>query len=231
MPSEDPDRGLIELERRLYRKRLAFLVPILLLGMVGGAAAGAVMILARRGVLPLSPHLATAAGLAVMLLIILPGAALSWRLRPPREAMSEGVVRKRMDDLQARAVRGLIIPVVLMPLQVWLAYRGAGSRDAPMLGPIFFCGVVGLYVTLFFMGPLGDARVRRLVDDELSRAHRAAALKLTYPVIMAVFALAYLGCLYAPDHARLILPVALAIGAVAPIGAYGFAQWRAELGG
>lgn len=164
------------------------------------------------------------------------GAALA--LRPGEDARRLAGAGGRTDREQsARAGQLATLPatsLILVLIGGLNAHRMMqGARGWEVILPAVMTAVVVLFTPLLVMGWDGGARrLKRFLDDELTRAHRAEVLKLGFWIVTLAVTAIYLAGLWRPQEAVTALPFALwAAGAAT---AFRFAQLhrRAEaLGG
>jgi len=155
----------------------------------------------------------------------------------PKEAMSERIVRKQVDDHQTRG--GWLIWLFLL---LALNFTFDQARNPPQLGPgapffrwehaatfVFFMATLSLIASL----GRGFARRRkfRFVDDELSRFLRGRAVQFGYLAIILSLCAVYLAILYRPDWAASVLPWVMLVGVATPLICFQIMQWQAGRGG
>ena len=152
--------------------------------------------------------------------------------------MSQGSNVEEADRLSRRRARMLPLLAVIFITQqaayVTERYEGAGAAvrtvDHVKIGAWLILSVV-LLLALTTGGFWFKSReVRALLDDEVTRAHRAAALQLGFVVTMVAAFAMYLLIQFEPISARDSIHLLVTIGIGTALVRFGMLERRAHLG-
>ena len=226
---------------RAKERRARWIVYLIALAPVLGAAAAVIL---GRG--RMSPASWWAVGVAGVLLVT--GVAWLFWQRPPPAAYGARIVARRTDEIQRGRSRQLwVFPLEVLCLapQIVLATQYVLNRGGPrLLGlppgiattgyllVIAICMLTLIVVTLLALMGIGYPKIlRRVMDDELSRAQRTKAIASGFLAACTGGVAAFAAGLIEPRWAVLVLPFVVT-GAVA-VAAVHFAilDRRAGLGG
>jgi hypothetical protein len=232
--TEPTEAEIIALERRNYRRRFALILITVFL-----VAVGAVALFANTEGFSASPHprrlslvQAVAIGTIGYVLIFGTAFAIMRRFRPPRSAVTARMRLLRADDLQRRAVRGLLWLSGFLVIGMLNAIRYHYWEPRPeWFSALMFCGGLFFVVQGLVTGiGLDASNLAKPLNDELTRAHRRRALASSCPAIIAAFAAAYLACFGDPSRVFWVFPLALTFSALLPVGLFAFWELRAAHG-
>lgn len=154
---------------------------------------------------------------------------LFWR--PAPEAISDRILKKRVDEFQGRYRLFLLGGVLIVGNSLLNA-----PATADQLNPgIFPPRPITLILTLLAFASLiafGFGSLRRRFDiirnDELARELRFRVSRLGYLLLVAGLCAAYLALLYRPDLLSSVLRGALFAGLAVPALVYVILEWRAS---
>jgi hypothetical protein len=155
-----------------------------------------------------------------------------WRQAP--EAISDRILRKRVDEFQGRN-RLYLLGGTFLVGQTVLNAPATAQQLAPGGFPPRPIIVILLLLAAADFIAFGFGSLNRRFDiinnDELARALRFQVSRLGYLVLMAGLCAAYLAFLYRPDLLSLVLRGALFAGIAVPALCYIGLEWRAGRGG
>lgn len=232
--TERSEAEMIALERRNYRRRLALTISYLVLG--GVFATAVLTATAGLGRSPWPFRLTSQQSVVVItagiVLLFAVSLALMLRFRPPKGVSTERMRLLRADDLQRRAVRGLLWKcgfLAIGTLNPIFQLRWGHRPD--WWSTLLFCGMM-LFVAHGLITGLGlDAsNLAKPLDDELTREHRRRALARSYPYIIGACIAAYLACFDDPSRVFWVFPLALMFSVLLPAGLFAFWELRAIRG-
>lgn len=224
------DKEIIARERRSYRRGLA-LFPVGLL--LGFAVMGGFTWAQYSGLLPKWFSESALAPITLALVIVLM-ILMAFRIfaRPPKEAMSERILRKQIDDHQKRSrILYILIPVMaiefgMLPLFPHFRNPGVNSALWLMHASFVFWALMSALIICFGPGFL-KAAFRNAVTDELTRSLRARASRLGFLIAVAGLGAAYLAALYKPEWSVFVLPPVIAAVIAVPALYFVILDWRA----
>jgi hypothetical protein len=232
--TEMTEGEMIALERRNYRRRLAStIVAIFVAGAFATAVATATEGMGRS---PWPFRLTPAQSVVIIAIgfVLAFGVhfAVMLRFRAPRGASTQRMRLLRADDLQERAVRGLLWRCGFLFLGGFNLILQLHRSSGPQWGSaVIFSGVLFFVVHGLVTGiGLDASNLARPLNDELTREHRRRALARSYPFIMAAFAAAYFACFDEPSRAFWVFPLALTFSALLPAGLFAFWELQATRG-
>ena len=231
MPDEkSSDVEIIARERRSYRRGLALFPVGLLLALAVMAGFSWAQ---DSGFVPkwfsesaLEP---ITLALVISLLIVL---AFRIFARPPKEAMSERILRKQIDDHQKRwrflYILIAIMAIVLGTLPLSPHFRSPGVNSTLWLPHASFVFVALMSALIICFGPgFLNASFRNAMNDELTRALRARASRLGFLIAVAGMGASYLVALYKPEWSVFVLSPVIAAAIAVPALYFVILDWRA----
>jgi len=231
MPDEkSSDVEIIARERRSYRRGLALFPVGLLLGLaVMGGFSWALI----SGLVPKWFSESALAPITLALVIILL-IVTAFRIfaRPPKEAMSKRILRKQIDDHQKRS-RIFYILIAVMALELGTLplfphFRNPGVNSTLWLPHASFVFVALMSALILCFGPgFLKAAFRNAVNDELTRALRARAIRLGFLIAVAGLGASYLAALYKPEWNVFVLSPVIASVIAVPALYFVILDWRA----
>ena len=224
------DEEIIARERRSYRRGLA-LFPVGLL--FGFAVMGGFTWALISGLVPkwFSESALEPITLALVISLMI---VLAFRIfaRPPKEAISERILRKQIDDHQKRS-RFFYILIAVMALE-FAALPGIPFVQSPgsnstlwLINGSFIFAIMGAALLICFGSGFLSASFRNALNDELTRALRARAIRLGYLIAVAGLGAAYLAALYKPEWSVFVLSPVIAAVIAIPALYFVFLDWRA----
>jgi len=234
----DSDEEIIAKERHAFRTRMRAGV-LLGLGLGIVTAVGTIALWPYFGPVVNTPGILRVIAFNLPALFMIAAAigiqrVLKRRNPIPKEALSERIVSRQIDEHQTRGRW-----IIWLMLLVALNSTSNQVRDHP-LGPgvpFFRWEGAAIFVVLMTMLSLlacgwGLMRRRhfRIIDDELNRFLRGRAVQIGYLAMMLTLCAAYLAILYQPDWAASALPWVILIGAATPLICFQFLQWQAGRG-
>ncbi|HTW33407.1 MAG TPA: hypothetical protein VMD53_02230 [Rhizomicrobium sp.] len=229
-----PERSDAEILEQLKRSQHAVWFVILsLMGCL--VASGAVVFAGYVGAVPpvVGEYFGAATLIVWFLAVFL---RLSRRINPPPEANEERILRKRIDALQSRWRLMAVFFVLFAFTTTFSVSRALEQLSArypalALLGGSIFVFVILLYALVAFYGPRYLDSNHRVINDELSHALLARALKAGYLLLMFMVGGVLLAILYRPALAVPVLCWALFAGFAMPTLYYVILQWRTGSGG
>lgn len=230
MPTLD-DEDLIrrEQESHFRAKRMVYFVAPA--GLLLGLASSLIYLSAAMGYVRMDPRNILEIEAPVFLAFLALVVFLGRRNHPPKEALSGRLRRKRPDEMQRRFLWTMLFPMaVIIPANVYSAVASTRSITAEFIAVSALGVILGFYVAAMAFGPFWSRKMMRAVNDELTNANRARAIKQSYPLVMAVFFAVYMACAYQPRWVLQIMPFALVFDVATPIVLFVLAERRAEHG-
>lgn len=153
----------------------------------------------------------------------------------PKEAKSERILRKQIDDHNQRAQYLYLLLAGSIALDAWALPASdlpvPGADVSAWVSPAGFAfAILGLGALVCF-GPcfMRTAR-RRALNDEWTRAMRGRAATIGYMLSVAALGAIYLVSLYRPEWNSAVLPPIMAGVVVIPTFVFLTQQWRAGRG-
>lgn len=180
--------------------------------------------------------------------VVMAGLAWLMRQRPPPEAYGSRIVARRTDEIQrgrARQLWAYLLLIVCFAPQILIGTQYALNRGGPTpLGlprgiatnSYFLVMAISLLATvvttwMMLMGVGYPKTIRRVMDDELSRAHRSEAIASGFLGSLVGAAAAFAAGLVEPRWAVMGLPFVIT-GALAVAAAhFALLDRRADLSG
>jgi hypothetical protein len=165
---------------------------------------------------------------AIMIVAVLAAWFLFWR--PASQAMSDRLLRKRVDEFQGRH-RLFLLGGALLVGNSLLRAPATADQLAPGIFPPTPITLILMLLTFASLTAFGFGALNRRFDiirnDELARELRFQVSRIGYLLLIAGLCAAYLALLYRPDLLSLVLRGALFAGLAVPALAYVVLEWRA----
>jgi hypothetical protein len=223
MPDPSDDEIIAREKRKLRQATIS--------GLIGGLVLVGLLVLVWH----VRPNGLDKYFLFVPLVLVAVAFAVSYLFwRPAPEAMSDRILRKRVDEFQGR-IRLYLLGGTFLVGQAVLDAPATAQQLAPGGFPPRPITVIFLLLAAATCIAFGFGWLNRSFDiirnDELARALRFEVSRIGYLVLMAGLCIAYASLLYRPDLLSLVLRGALFAGIAVPALSYVILEWRAGEGG
>lgn len=142
---------------------------------------------------------------------------------------------RKAEELSRRRARMLPVLAVLFVGQQASYFTGGGapadgSRGTVHIAAWFVLSIVILVALLTGGGWIYSRNVRRLANDEATRAHRDRAFRIGFVSSMLACMVLYLVTLFLPLTGRDAVHVVLTVGILVTLMCFGFLERRAHAG-
>ena len=150
------------------------------------------------------------------------------RVRDNEEDTSERFGRNRMSQLvTVPCSLNLQLFILLLLVIPGINHHIAWDR----WGEFFVCSLL-IFVGMELLDLLGMytywGKARRVFNDELSRAHRAAALRTGFAITMLGLMAAFVAELFRPESAAYTMPMIMVAGIISAFLHFAWSEWRAD---
>lgn len=222
------ERERLEAREARRERRLRWALTVMWLALLLAVAMG---LAGWRGVLDDAAAIALLAGLSS---VALASAAAALAFAPGADRLRlHGLGGRRDREQRARTAQLMVLPaslLVMICIGALNAHRMLdGERETAVLLPALIVPLLVLAPPMMVMGWDGGARkLRRFLEDELTREYRARAITTGFWVLLGSVTAIYVFGLWFPGDAVSILPLALWAGGSAAALRFALLHRRAE---
>lgn len=154
------------------------------------------------------------------------------RFRPSKEALTDRIQRKRIDEFQGRFRIGLLLFIIVAGVECFGFGRQPSFAVRNLYSQLLFVFLLMMFAAAITFGQGWlSFRPHPSRDDELVRALRAQVTRIGYLLLMVALGAVYLVQLYRPELVSVAVRGSLFAGIAIPALSYLFLEWRAGRGG